>query len=1562
MVSDTITMKPHLPACLFRALVAICLAALSTSAPVFADVLEDYEPVIITNVDQLASYTKSDNIAFIISSDITDSAYRMTGAHQYWTDDVLRTHVLTFEKIESDSDGGALSINSELVAEHLQELSFSHIVSTSTFCKGGAIFGGKNSTINLTNNEAVTFSGNSAYSGGAIYARGSLNLTGNGSVTFNENSAKIREGGAIWASSSDVSFMENKAVTFSYNSAAWYGGAIYADNSSSVSYAKNGTVTFNWNTASSGGAIYALSSDVSFTENKAVTFSYNFAENSPDACGGAIYAYSSTISIEGNDSVMFSRNTVRGSGGAVCLYSNSTINLVGNSAVEFNANSATSLNSPYGGAIYMKDVNSTITLTDNGSVKFSGNSAYDGGAICGTGGTVSLTGNGTVEFNENSVKNSYNQDFDGAGGAICAGAIPGQTTSTSSTISIESNDTVMFSGNSVYNVGSSGYRKSIGGAIYGGSGSIISLTGNGSVTFRRNYEQRASTYRLRSMYADGGTLKLAAGEGQNITFYDTLYASPSATISFNAQYQDKDGIMQNAKGDIVFSGAHAEEDLGKLKQNYTQDELTNSLTTEVYTTTSLYGGRLSIEDGAVYKGRNVIVEADSNATLRLGGGTLNISGYNVTLNAGTTLDLQSANTITANALIMHDDSSLSFNLGVASLSKAALTLNGNFNQGGNLSISIKCDESYDPAGMYMLISMASGIKPETWDIDKITLSGADTNVNHLKWENGVLYYNVLKPLVTAIWSGEQSREWNFTDKNWEQEEIHYKYKDGVDVVFGDIGSGEVELTDVVKPLSVLVENSEGHDYSFTGEGSLAEATALTKRGEGKLTIATANTYTGGTIVEGGTLVVRNSAALGTGSVVMNAGVLDLGGNTIDNNVTTQGEVSIANGGIAGNVSMSDAVLEITQAVTISGKITASSENLISVDAGATLSISQTIANTGSYLEIAGAVDVSNIAGTKVGESSYIGGAVQGNGFEQSNMRIQVISDSKTSRHDISEASFIYKGAEVELDSTCAFNVGETDYTAFYVNSGTESLGTALDGAEAAQVELSGVVMESGTELTVDRDANTDLIQVTSGKATMNIAEGVTLSETGATRTDFILQGAGEYRLTSGSTTLGVTLGNNWKGSVELVDVAVFEDFDLNKYGKAGSVVRMDGASVKLAPSNNVPFLPTLELTGEGMTITGCYAGETYIFAGGVVGDGDFVYNPTSLQHKQTYIFTGDVSQWTGAYESKANKTSTLKFYGDAVEMGAAIKATAGTVNVEVGNGTDAFATTFGNDISASSLKVLDKATATLTTDTTIAGEIEVAGSLKIQGEGLLNVGDAVRMGAVDESTPATLAGVDITSAELSARGEGKAELSGVSITTMEDFKLENVRLDGSFIDIGEDTTFYIKNVEISADTRITDGAARMFIEGGKAFLDESNTEASAPTMSLADVTFYRSGDTETWVTLHENVSLVSLTSDVFTKVMLTGTDLWLDLTGLSAQVGDATAFSVSFEDGALFDVDSLRVFATLNGEKYLDGYTTQQSGGATTLYFSSQIPEPTSSTLSLLALAALAGRRRKKQH
>ncbi|MDO4220689.1 MAG: hypothetical protein Q4C88_01025, partial [Akkermansia sp.] len=249
-------MKLRLPSRLVQALLTSCAVALTTNAPVFADVPEDYAPVIITNVDQLADYTESDYVAFIISADITDSAYRMSGAHQYWVDDVLHSHVLTFAELESGSPGAALYIGKELDVQQFEQLCFARNI-TNVYLRGGAIYANSSSTVSFTENGTVTFSENSASDGGAIYAHSSstVNFTDNDAVTFSENSAY--DGGAIYANSSTVNFTDNDTVTFSGNSTSSFGGAIYAYSSSTVNFTDNDAVTFSENSAQFGGAIYA---------------------------------------------------------------------------------------------------------------------------------------------------------------------------------------------------------------------------------------------------------------------------------------------------------------------------------------------------------------------------------------------------------------------------------------------------------------------------------------------------------------------------------------------------------------------------------------------------------------------------------------------------------------------------------------------------------------------------------------------------------------------------------------------------------------------------------------------------------------------------------------------------------------------------------------------------------------------------------------------------------------------------------------------------------------------------------------------------------------------------------------------------------------------------------------------------------------------------------------------------------------------------------------------------------------------------------------------------------
>jgi autotransporter-associated beta strand protein len=128
---------------------------------------------------------------------------------------------------------------------------------------------------------------------------------------------------------------------------------------------------------------------------------------------------------------------------------------------------------------------------------------------------------------------------------------------------------------------------------------------------------------------------------------------------------------------------------------------------------------------------------------------------------------------------------------------------------------------------------------------------------------------------SLVWTGAAGNAWNLnTTANWTGTTGTFFNLDAV--TFNDSsGVGTVTLTGTLQPKEITVSNNTTA-YTFGGSGSMIGSAALTKSGTGTLAINTANTYTRGTTVNGGTVSIGTATALGSGFVALNGSTLQLG--------------------------------------------------------------------------------------------------------------------------------------------------------------------------------------------------------------------------------------------------------------------------------------------------------------------------------------------------------------------------------------------------------------------------------------------------------------------------------------------------------------------------------------------------------------------------------------------------------------------------------------------------------------------------------------------------------------
>jgi len=198
--------------------------------------------------------------------------------------------------------------------------------------------------------------------------------------------------------------------------------------------------------------------------------------------------------------------------------------------------------------------------------------------------------------------------------------------------------------------------------------------------------------------------------------------------------------------------------------------------------------------------------------------------------------------------------------------------------------------------------------------------------------------------TSLVWTGSTSSVWDTTTTNWLNGIAAVAYSNGNNVSFNDSSvATNVSITSVVNPGSVTFANSIV-EYTVSGAG-ISGPTSLVKTNAGSVvfSISGTNTYTGGTFVNGGSLVFSNGAAIPPGGTMTlnNTAAITVTSASSLPNVLVNGSNSITGNGNSGTgiatlndagtltlfVSGGSSVFDLTGAMTGSGTLVLGSSSM-----------------------------------------------------------------------------------------------------------------------------------------------------------------------------------------------------------------------------------------------------------------------------------------------------------------------------------------------------------------------------------------------------------------------------------------------------------------------------------------------------------------------------------------------------------------------------------------------------------------------------------------------------------
>jgi autotransporter-associated beta strand protein len=1246
----------------------------------------------------------------------TISAGTLQGNTSSLTGNIANNAALVFDQSANGTFAGVISGTGSLTKQNAGTLTLTgaNTYAGPTTISGGTLTLGSGGALNSIN--AVTIAGGATFQLGAgsqtigsFAGAGNIDL-GSFTLTSGGSNASTTFSGAIAGTGGLV---KNGAGTLTLSGANTFTGTTTINAGSIVA-----------TTAGFGGAIV---NNASLVLDQSTNGTYAGAIS---GTGSLIKQNTGTVILSGTNT--YSGGTTVSAG---TLQGNTTSlqgSIANNAAVVFDQ----AANGTYAGAM---SGTGSLTKQNTGTLILSGANTYSGGTTVSGG---ALQGNTTSL--QGSIANNAAVVFDQASNGTYAGVMSG-----TGSLTKQNSGTLILSGANTY----------AGGTIVSAGtlqGTTTSLQGNIANNAAVIFDQASNGTYAGTMSGTGSLTKLNAG---TLTLSGTNTYSGGTTVSAGTLQGTTASLQGNIANNaaVVFDQATNGTYAGAMSG---AGSLTKQNTgTVTLTGTNTYTGATTVNGGTLALGANNALSAssaltlNSSATFALGGfstevGTLT---YNTSIidfgaagaanyflfNGGST----STGTLTVNNFSTGDGDMFAFRTGSTGVDTAFVSGIYFYGIGAGV-IGATGQTIAGHSGTWDLITPNTAAFT-TWD-------GGGTNNN---WSTAANWVDDLGPVSSSTlrlaFDG-TTRLTPSLNGNYNINTLRFNSTAGAftlgatagnSLTFDGVVPSMIQLSDNAQTIDVPVTLNTTTIVETTGAGNLTLSGVLSgtgglmKVGINTLVLSGANTYSGNTTINAGTVILQNGTALGSTSA----------GTTVSSGATLQLENNIS---IGAEALALDGTLRNASGANLFGG-TISGTGVVTIDGGS-LTLGGTSANTYTGLTSinGGTLDLNKSAGV----TAVAGNIAIGNGTGTATLRLL---------------------ASNQIADTSAVTLNSAGTPVFNLNGFSETIGSLTSSNSAAAVQLGAGSLTTGGDNTSTTFAGIisgpgSLTKQGTGTFTLsgaNIYSGTTTVSTGT----LVVQNSSALGTTAGGTTVssGATLQfeNNVAIGAETLtlDGTLRSASGANSFGGAisgtGSVV-VDAGSLSLGGTSANTYTGSTTVN-TGMLDLNKTAGMTAVAGSLTIGNGT---GSTTVR-----LLASNQIADTSAVTLASGGTPTLNLNGFSETIGSlASNNSNATVQLGAGSltlGSDNTSMTFAGTISGSGGSLTKQGTGTLTlsgTSSYTGGTTVSAGTL--QGTTSSLQGAILNNAAVvfDQTSSGTFAGAMSGTGSLTKQGSGTLTLSGAN--------------------------------------------------------------------------------------------------------------------------------------------------------------------------------------------------------